>query len=106
MTRNELSKAVALAQTDVSLPKYIGPQSVDCPFDGFALSDFEPVTCTIRDLAALVRYQCMQLNGELDTTALNEIAECGKRKFTIVGLGDDDIETHELSLPHWFAALL
>lgn len=106
MTRNELSMAVALAQSNESLPKYIGPQSVDCPFLGFVLADFEPITCTIRDLAALVRYQCTQLNGEYDTANLNEIAECGRTKFTIVGLGDDDIETKKFNLPHWMAALL
>lgn len=102
MTTNELSKAVALAQSKVHLPRYIGPLSVDCPFLGFILDDFQPVTCTIVDLAALVRHQCMNLDGTIDNVALQEIATAGKTKFTIVGLGDDTIEAE---LPHWYSGM-
>ena len=33
-------------------------------FDGFGLHDFEPVPCTLDEVARLIGWQCIQLNGE------------------------------------------
>jgi|SaaInlV_165m_DNA_2_1040747.scaffolds.fasta_scaffold159401_1 hypothetical protein len=111
MTRNELSLAVAMAQSDEELETFIGENSsqrlIDL-FNGFGLSDYNPVHITIRDLACLVRYECTMMNCELDNHALNEIAELGKTKFIIVGLGDDDVATMLTAdvLPHWYSVLV
>ena len=112
MTRNELSLAVSLAQSyeKLELGTFIGKhgsQRLIDLFNGYALSDYNPVHITIRDLAALVRYECMMMNGELDTAALQEIAEVGKAKFIIIGLGDDDVNTllTAKNLPDWYSAM-
>lgn len=111
MTRNELSLAVAMAQSDEELETFVGENSsqrlIDT-FNCFGMANFAAVTITIRDLAALVRHECMQMNGELCNRSLSEIAELGKSKFHIVGLGDDNIDDLLLvgaSLPHWYTAL-
>ncbi len=93
VTNNELSLAVAIAESDQTLDTFVGEgssQALNTTFDGFGLADFEPVTITVRMLASLVRHQCMQMNGEFNSEALNEIATVGRRKFVIVGLGDDE----------------
>ena len=51
---------------------------------GCALSNFKPVTTTIRVVAAMIRYQCIQLNGEFDTEELNSLANIFRRKVTII----------------------
>lgn len=54
--------------------------------DGFALPDFAPVVCTLRQLAGLIVWQCKYMFGDgWDMAALNEIARHGKRKFTVIG---------------------
>ena len=112
MTRNELSLAVAMAQSDEELPTFIGEngsQRLIDLFNGFGLADFAPVHVTIRDLAALVRYECIMMNGEIDNAALTEISELGKTKFIVVGLGDDDIDDLFLSgatLPKWYDSMV
>lgn len=53
-------------------------------FDGFALPDFQPVTCRIMDVVALIIWQCAQFNGGWDMAALNEIREAGRKRFLIV----------------------
>jgi hypothetical protein len=79
MTKAQLSTAITLAQSkdpltgeDISL------------FDGFGLKDFKPVTCTLRQLAALVRWQAVNFNGTIDAAALNEIVSAGRHKFDVV----------------------
>lgn len=111
MTRNELSLAVALAQSTEELETFLGENSSErlCDlFNGFGLSDYAAVHITIRDLACLIRYECTQMNGELDNRALTEIAELGKSKFIIVGLGDDSIQTvmSAENMPHWYSVLV
>lgn len=112
MTRNELSLALAMAQSDMELPTFLGEngsQRLIDLFEGFGLSDYQPVHITIRDLAALVRYECTMFNGEIDNVALADIAETGKTKFIVIGLGDDDIDDLFLSgatLPAWYDMLV
>ncbi len=61
MTNAQLSKALALAQSKQSLQHEDIEQ-----FDGFGLPDFRPITCTIPQLARLVRWQCLRWNGTVD----------------------------------------
>lgn len=84
MTKNELSRAVKLVQDKQHKPLDTNK------FDGFALRDFKPVTCTIDEIASLVAWQCLNLNGTIDGNALQEIADAGRYKFSIVGNGAEN----------------
>ena len=79
MRKAELSAALKLAQTDTDLAN----EDISI-FDGFGLQDFKPVTCTIPQLARLIRWQCFVLNGTIDGQALNEIAFHGKKRFVVL----------------------
>lgn len=59
-------------------------------FCGFGLRDFEPVTCTMNQLAKLIAYQCIQFNGDLSQEGLDEIWQA-RRKFLLVGTGSDEV---------------
>jgi hypothetical protein len=54
-------------------------------FDGFALPGYQPKAVTTAQVAALIRWQCFQLNGDIDADALQEIANAGRHRFTVVG---------------------
>jgi hypothetical protein len=109
MTKTELSRAVRLAQSDADLPTFVGPgssESLNRTFEGFGLPDFQAKDVTIVALAALVRHQCVMMNGDLDHAALEEIASVGRRKFNVVGFGADDVEMERTAKPpHWYANL-
>lgn len=77
MTKAQLDKAVAMARVGD-----VDSDSLEI-FNGFGLCEFHPITCTLRALAALVRWQCFQLNGEIDCAALNEIRTAGRAKFMV-----------------------
>jgi hypothetical protein len=69
-------------------------------FGGFGLYGFEPVTCTLDQLAKLIGYQCIQFNGELCAKALDEIWQ-HRRKFLIVGEGSDEVVAEQLRRLHY-----
>ena len=108
MRRNELSLAVAMAQSDCDLQTFIGEgssQDLNELFNGYGLSD-APVHVTIPQLAALIRHEAMMMNGELCGRVMDSIAAIGKTKFIIIGLGDEDvIQLLECSLPGWYETL-
>jgi hypothetical protein len=107
MTKAELSRAVMLAQSDAALPTFLGSgssESLNRTFEGFGLPDFQAVDVTIVALAALVKHQCVMMNGELDHDALQEIANIGRRKFNVVGFGADDVE-REAKPPQWYGKM-
>lgn len=81
MKKSQLDQAVKVAQ-DQSQSLLNEDITI---FNGFALTGFKTVVCTIRQLAALVRWQAVQLNGSIEGTALNEIANIGRHKFNVVG---------------------
>lgn len=95
MSKAEFSRAIALMnkmrdEETLDLVDFM-QSDVFVRFGGFALPDFEPVACSLRDLAKLICYQCLQFNGELDTAALDEIWQ-SRRRFLIVGEGSDEVE--------------
>lgn len=76
MTKAELAQARELAQSDADLP--------DCVvLHGLYLRNFKPVTTTIPVVAALLRWQCVMLNGQLDGEEYAEFASVCKRKVVI-----------------------
>jgi hypothetical protein len=79
MTRYQLEKAVQLALSKIDLD--IADLSI---FDGFGLAGFKPVTVTTRALAMLIRWQCVQMNGQISAEALDEIATLGRMRFNVI----------------------
>lgn len=79
MTVKQLAEALKIAKSDQDLGEYTIEK-----FDGFGLADFQPVACTITELAQLLRWQCMGIFGNYwDTEAEAQIRECGRRRFII-----------------------
>ena len=79
MKASDLDSALAIARSD--RPLNIADLAL---FDGFGLPDFRPVTCTVEALAMLVRWQCCCFDGSIDGEALQEIATCGRHRFTVL----------------------
>ncbi len=79
MTKTQLSEALHLAQSKDSLAN----EDTNL-FDGFATKNFKPVICTIRQLAVLVRWRAVNLNGTVDMDGLNEVAYWGRLRFQVV----------------------
>ena len=52
---------------------------------GYGLSGFKPVYTTLEAVAKTIRWQALQMNGEWDAEALNEVASAGRRNFIILG---------------------
>lgn len=83
MTKNELAGAVELSRKRQGIPF---PVTNLHRFNGFSLPSFEPIVCTLADIADLIRWQCsMVFGGGMDIVALQEIADIGRRKFQVVG---------------------
>ncbi len=79
MTRQQLGRAFVLATSSEDLTR----ENYD-NLCGFGLPGFNPVFTTVRAVARLIRWQCVQLNGGIDSRALSEIAELGRTRFQIV----------------------
>ena len=79
MKATDLDAALSIARSAV--PLNVADLSL---FDGFALPEFRPVTCTVEALAMLVRWQCVCFDGSIDGNALQEIAACGRHRFTVL----------------------
>ena len=78
MNKQEFNKAFELAKNHS-----YGIANISL-FDGFGLKGFEPVACTVNDLAGLIAWQAICFNGQVDNEALTEIWN-SKRKFLVVG---------------------
>lgn len=87
MSKAEFSRALSLAQSDI--PKELGEFMKQTKFDGFAMRDFEPITCTLFEMAQLIAYQTFTFGGTIDTEALDEIWR-HRYRFMIVGEGSDE----------------
>ena len=78
MNKNELNQALTLAKSTETLT------NVDISiFNGFALPGFAPVNVTIPQVASLIRWQAIQLDGEIDAQAFDEIASQGRMRFNL-----------------------
>jgi hypothetical protein len=87
MSKAEFSRALALAQSDIPLDlcEFMKQEK----FCGFAFKDFEPVCCTLFEMAQLIAYQTFMFNGSIDGEALTELWSW-RHRFLIVGEGSDD----------------
>jgi len=52
---------------------------------GFGLTSFVPVYTTLEAVAKTIRWQALQMNGQWDSEALNEVAMLGRKNFLILG---------------------
>jgi hypothetical protein len=87
MSKAEFSRALALAQSDIPLDlcEFMKQEK----FDGCGFKDFEPVCCTLFEMAQLIAYQTFMFNGSIDGEALTELWSW-RHRFLIVGEGSDD----------------
>ena len=79
MKTADLDSALAIARSDA--PLNVADLEI---FDGFGLAGFAPITCTLDALAMLVRWQCVCFDGSIDAVALQEIATCGRHRFSVL----------------------
>lgn len=79
MTTQQFSQALQIAQSkeDLSLVD-------DLILDGCGLPGFQPVTVTLKAAARFIRWQCICLNGQVDSEALNEMRAISRRKWIVV----------------------
>jgi len=79
MNKPELKLALELAKSNQPLP------TIPSCLNGYGLPGFTPVYVTIQAIAALIQWQCVCLDGSLDSEALNELATLGRKRFQIIG---------------------
>lgn len=79
MKAANLDRALAIARSDT--PLNVADLAI---FDGYGLPDFRPVTCTVEALAMLLRWECVCLDGSVDAEALQQIAQLGRHRFTVL----------------------
>jgi hypothetical protein len=81
MNKHEAKAAFQIACSDVDL------SNVDnSVIFGYGLPGFIPVAVTLEMVAKEMRHHAMQLNGEWNSEALQEVINCGRRSFIILDL--------------------
>jgi hypothetical protein len=87
MTNAEFKRAFAIAdQRDTTGQCMHDLSNEDISiFYGCGLRNFQPIVATVRQVASLIRWQALQLNGKWDAEALTEVRDALRRKATIVG---------------------
>lgn len=78
MNKAEFNRAYAIATSSRDLSDV----NDDLLF-GFGLPDFQPVATTVEAAAKTIRWQCVQLNGGIDTVALNECRQLFRQRVQI-----------------------
>ena len=81
MTKQEFKQAVQIA----ALGSNGYGDADDSILYGCGLSDFKPVTVTLKQVARFINWQAMQFNGEWNAIELDNCAAIAKKKFQIVG---------------------
>lgn len=81
MTNDQLDRAMKKAQNfEVSLLEV----DIDI-FNGYGLPSFRQITATLTQVAAVIRWQCIYLNGNVDAEALDLLARVFRHKVLIMG---------------------
>lgn len=79
MTRQQFSDALVLAKSKMEFDLVD-----DSSLHGCGLPGFKPVVVTLEMVAKLLRWQCLQLNGQWDSEALQDCREISKKRFLVV----------------------
>ena len=78
MTKKQIQQALTIAKSDKDLSQ------IDLkPFFGYAKRGFKPVNCTIEAVACLIHWQCIQLDGTIDTEEFNDFCGYAKKLFNV-----------------------
>lgn len=78
----DFARAASLAKTS---PDPLFTPANLAPFEGCGLPGFAPVFVTLAQVAAFVRWQALQFDGEFDAEALAECAAIARKKFFLIG---------------------
>lgn len=78
MTKSELSAALKIAKSDKELHEDLSI------FLGYGLKNFDKIYVTLDAVAKLIRYQCIQFDGSIDTEKLNSLAYHSRQKFMVI----------------------
>lgn len=79
--KDEFKQAMKLATT-----YEVGLMAEDIAvFDGYGLKDFPQVYVTIRQVAALIRWQAVRFDGTLDSQEISDLGWVARRKFVVIG---------------------
>jgi len=78
MTKQEFHEAWQIASSDRDLT-YVD----DTPLHGCGLPDFQRISCTIEQVAKLLRWQCCCIFGGYDGEELAEMGRIARTKFLI-----------------------
>lgn len=79
MTNAEFKNAAEIAKSNADLT------GIDTQvLFGYGLAGFAPVAATIEAIAAVIRWDCLMLNGEFDSIALDNLHSIFRRKVMVV----------------------
>lgn len=81
MNKQEFQEVYNLA-VDSSVDLHQADMSM---LDGFGTAGFQPVVVSREAAARMIRYQCVQLNGQIDADKLQECQYAFRHKVSIVG---------------------
>ena len=79
MTREEFSAALDIARSDRDLSEFD-----DAVLFGYGLPDFKPVGVIIEVAAKTIRWQCVCLNGAIDSEELERTRRLFRKRVLIV----------------------
>lgn len=79
MTKQQFDKAVTLARSSEDLSKHD-----DTVLHGCALAGFTPATCTLQASARFIRWHAINLDGSVDSEALNDLRAISRKRWLVV----------------------
>lgn len=68
MNIHDMNEAIRIAKSDADLNHL----SID-DFEGYGRKEFQPIECTVEQVAKLIRYQAQYFNGDWDHRAIDEV---------------------------------
>lgn len=78
MTNKQITKALELAYSNESFSQ------VDIStFMGYGKKGFQPIHCTLRQVAYVIRSQCFQFNGEIDAEEFDDFCQYARKLFIV-----------------------
>jgi len=79
MTNAEFKNAAEIAKSNADL------SGIDTEIlFGYGLLEFGSVAATVETVAAVIRWDCLMLNGEFDSLALDNLHRIFRRKVTVI----------------------
>jgi hypothetical protein len=79
MNKHEAKAAFQIACSDADLSNVDNDVII-----GYGLPNFTPVNVTLEMVAKEMRHHAMQLNGKWDSEALQQVIDCGRKRFIII----------------------